>query len=63
MLNKGKPLFSQEEQEGAAAEAITAEMSRQMMLNSPLRAAQMFLGMSRREIEELIDELKRAVES
>ena len=62
-LNKGKPLFSQEEQEGAAAEAITAEMSRQMMLNSPLRAAQMFLGMSRREIEELIDELKRAVES
>ena len=61
-MSRGKPLFGGEEQESAAAEAITEEMSRQMMVNAPLRAAQLFLGMSRGEIEALIAELQRAVD-
>ena len=47
----------------AASEAITEEMSRQMLFNSPLRAAQMFFGMSKAEIDALIEKLQKAVDA
>ena len=47
----------------AAAEAITAEMVEQMLINSPLRSAQSFLGMSRAEADALLEKLQQAAQS
>lgn len=47
----------------AAAEAITAEMVEQMLINSPLRSAQSFLGMSRAEADALLEKLQKAAQS
>lgn len=47
----------------AAAEAITAEMVEQMLINAPLRSAQSFLGMSRAEADELLGKLQQAAQS
>ena len=51
-----------EEEESAASEAISKEMSLKMMENSPLRTLRSFMGMSTAEIEELIVKLQEAAD-
>ena len=45
---------SSEEEDSAASEAITKEMSLKMMENSPLRSMRSFMGMTTEEIQEFI---------
>ena len=51
-----------EEEESAASEAISKEMSLKMMENSPLRTLRSFMGMSTEEIKELIEKLQAAAD-
>ena len=51
-----------EEEESAASEAISKEMSLKMMENSPLRTLRSFMGMSTEEIQELIEKLQAAAD-
>ncbi len=53
--------FDDGEKSSVASEAISAEMNRQMAINSPLRSAESFLGMSRSQVIELIDHCNRAI--
>ena len=46
--------------ESAASEAITPEMSINMMLNAPLRSLRNFMDISAEELEDLIKKLKEA---
>ena len=46
----------------AAAEAITKEMSLKMLENSPLRSFKSFVGMDEKELADLIERLKDALE-
>ena len=46
--------------ESAASEAITPEMSINMMLNAPLRSLRNFMDISAEELDELIKKLKEA---
>ena len=46
--------------ESAASEAITPEMSINMMLNAPLRSLRNFMDISAEELDELIENLKNA---
>lgn len=46
--------------ESAASEAITPEMSINMMLNAPLRSLRNFMDISAEELNELIENLKKA---
>ena len=52
-----------EEEESAASEAISKEMSLKMMENSPLRTLRSFMGMSTGEIQELIVKLQAAADN
>lgn len=52
-----------EEEESAASEAISKEMSLKMMENSPLRTLRSFMGMSTGEIRELIVKLQAAADN
>ena len=54
---------SDEEEESAASEAISKEMSLKMMENSPLRSMRSFMGMSTEEIQELIVKLQAAADN
>ena len=54
---------SDEEEESAASEAISKEMSLKMMENSPLRSMRSFMGMSTEEIRELIEKLQAAADN
>ena len=51
-----------EEEESAASEAISKEMSLKMMENSPIRTLRSFMGMSTEEIKELIEKLQAAAD-
>ena len=51
-----------EEEESAASEAISKEMSLKMMENSPLRTLRSFMVMSTEEIKELIEKLQAAAD-
>ena len=53
---------SSEEENSAASEAITKEMSLKMMENSPLRSLRSFMGMRTEEIQELIQKLQNAAD-
>ncbi len=53
---------SSEEENSAASEAITKEMSLKMMENSPLRSLRSFIGMRTEEIQELIQKLQNAAD-
>ena len=53
--------FDDGEKSSVASEAISAEMNRQMAINSPFRSAESFLGMSRSQVTELIDHCNRAI--
>ena len=53
---------SSEEENSAASEAITKEMSLKMMENSPLRSMRSFMGMTTEEIQELIQKLQEAAD-
>ena len=53
---------SSEEENSAASEAITKEMSLKMMENSPLRSMRSFMGMTTEEIQEFIQKLQEAVD-
>ena len=53
---------SSEEENSAASEAITKEMSLKMMENSPLRSLRSFMGMRSEEIQELIQKLQNAAD-
>ena len=57
-------LKEQESQEGgeAAREAITDEMIRQMLVNSPLRSVQNHKGYTDAQMQQLIDKLQQAVD-
>ena len=52
-----------EEEESAASEAISKEMSLKMMENSPLRTLRSFMGMSTGEIKELVEKLQAAADN
>ena len=52
-----------EEEESAASEAISKDMSLKMMENSPLRTLRSFMGMSTGEIQELIVKLQAAADN
>ena len=51
-----------EEASEAANEAVTEEMSMKMMENSPLRSFRSFMQISNSQLDELIEELKKAAE-
>ena len=53
---------SSEEENSAASEAITKEMSLKMMENSPLRSMRSFMGMTTEEIQEFIQKLQEAAD-
>ncbi len=53
---------SSEEEDSAASEAITKEMSLKMMENSPLRSMRSFMGMTTEEIQEFIQKLQEAAD-
>ena len=53
---------SSEEEDSAASEAITKEMSLKMMENSPLRSMRSFMGMNTEEIQEFIQKLQEAAD-
>ena len=53
---------SSEEEDSAASEAITKEMSLKMMENSPLRSMRSFMGMTTEEIQEFIQKLQGAAD-
>ena len=53
---------SSEEENNAASEAITKEMSLKMMENSPLRSMRSFMGMTTEEIQEFIQKLQEAAD-
>lgn len=53
---------SSEEENSAASEAITKEMSLKMMENSPLRSLRSFMGMSTGGIQEFIRKLQEAAD-
>ena len=53
---------SSEEEDSAASEAITKEMSLKMMENSPLRSLRSFMGMTTEEIQEFIQKLQEAAD-
>lgn len=53
---------SSEEEDSAASEAITKEMSLKMMENSPLRSMRSFMGMTTEEIQEFIQNLQEAAD-
>lgn len=51
------------DENSAAAEAITLEMSMKMLENSPLRSLRSFIDITTDELEALIEEMKAAVNS
>ena len=53
---------SSEEENSAASEAITKEMSLKMMENSPLRSLRSFMGMRTEKIQEFIQKLQNAAD-
>ena len=53
---------SSEEENSAASEAITKEMSLKMMENSPLRSMRSFMGMTTEEIQEFLQKLQEAAD-
>lgn len=50
-----------EKNSDAANEAVTEEMTMKMMENSPLRSFRSFMGISNRQLDELIRELQEAI--
>lgn len=46
---------------GSAAEAITSEMQKEMMLNTPLRALRSFNNVGTEQLDDIIGKLKQAV--
>lgn len=58
-----QPILPQQKEEGgeASKEAITAEMIRQMFINSPLRTLRGYLNYSQEEMDALVAKLKQAL--
>lgn len=63
LVAKGKGLLGQDSSGDSAKAAISAEMTRQMVANAPLRTVQGFLRLSDEVMDELVATLNRNIEN
>ena len=58
-----QPILPEQKEEGgeASKEAITAEMIRQMFINSPLRTLRGYLNYSKEQMDDLMAKLEQAL--